>query len=185
MVAISDNGRMPSSRLEAIVHRLEVPVALLALLVIPALVIEERATSPELQRVAVAVNWLICIVFVVEFGMRWAADRTVAFPRKAWSDVLLILIAPPFAVPESFQAARTLRALRLLRLARVFGVSAIAIRLAHRHFGADAGFTTPSWSLSRRCCSAPPGSWPWRRGRILRSAVLEMRSGGRWSRLPR
>ena len=110
-------------------------MALLALLVIPALVMEDRATSPAVRQAAIAINWLVWLVFVIEFGLRWAADRTLAFPRKAWFDLLLIIISPPFTVPEVFQGARTLRVLRLLRLVRALAVAGMGLRLAHRHFG--------------------------------------------------
>jgi voltage-gated potassium channel len=121
-------------QLDRIVRRLEWPVALLALLVIPALVMEERATSPEVRQAAVIVNWVVWLVFVGEFSVRWAADRTPGFPRKAWFDLLLIVVSPPF-VPDALQGARTLRVLRLLRLVRALAVAGMGLRLAQRHFG--------------------------------------------------
>jgi voltage-gated potassium channel len=122
-------------QLDRIVRRLEWPVALLAFLVIPALVMEERGTSPEVRLAAVVINWAVWIVFVIEFALRWAADRTLAFPRKAWFDLLLIVLSPPFAVPETLQGMRTLRVLRLLRLVRALAVAGMGLRLAQRHFG--------------------------------------------------
>ena len=122
-------------QLDPIIRRLEWPVAILSLLVIPALVMEERAASPEVRQLAVAINWTVWVVFVIEFAIRWAADRTLAFPRKAWFDLLLILISPPFGVPETLQGTRSLRVLRLLRLVRALGVAGMGLRLAQRHFG--------------------------------------------------
>jgi len=110
-------------------------MALLALLVIPAVVLEERAATPELRTVANILNWVIWIAFVVEFAIRWIADRTAAFPRKAWFDALLIVLAPPFVVPNTMQGIRSLRLLRFLRLLRAFSVATMALRLAQRHFG--------------------------------------------------
>jgi hypothetical protein len=55
-------------------------MAFLALLVIPVLVMEDRATTPELRQGAVIINWVIWLAFVAEFGFRWAADRTLALP---------------------------------------------------------------------------------------------------------
>lgn len=60
-------------------------MALLALLVIPALIMEERATAPEVRQAAVIINWVVWLVFVTEFGLRWAADRTPAFPGRRGS----------------------------------------------------------------------------------------------------
>ena len=110
-------------------------MGILALLVIPVLVMEDRATTPELRQAATALNWIIWIAFVVEFAIKWAADRTLAFLRKAWFDILLIVLTPPFGVPEMMQGIRSLRVLRLLRLLRAFGVAGMGLRLVHRHFG--------------------------------------------------
>ncbi len=137
----TDNAPMCESPLQRIVRRFEWPMALLALLVIPVLVMEERATTPELRIVAVAINWSIWLAFVAEFVVKWAADRTLAFPKKAWFDLLLIVIAPPFGVPDAMQGIRSLRVLRLLRLLRAFGVAVMGFRLAQRHFRGRS-FTT-------------------------------------------
>ena len=107
----------------------------LALLVIPVLVMEDRATTPELRQGALIVNWIIWLAFVVEFAFKWAADRTLGYPRRAWFDLLLIIVTPPFGVPDAMQGIRSLRLLRLLRLLRAFGVAAMGFRLAQRHFG--------------------------------------------------
>jgi voltage-gated potassium channel len=131
----TDNAPMSETRLQRTVRRFEWPMALLALLVIPVLVMEDRATTPELREVARIVNWVIWILFVVEFGVQWAADRTAAFLRRAWFDVLLIVLTPPFGVPDAMQGIRSLRLLRVLRLLRAVGVAAMAFRLAHYHFG--------------------------------------------------
>lgn len=125
---------MPESRLQRLVRRFEWPMALLALLVIPVLVLEDRATTPALREVANAINWAIWIAFLVEFAIRWSADRTLAFPRKAWFDLMLLVVAPPFGVPDAMQGIRSLRVLRLLRLVRAVSVAVMGFRLAQRHF---------------------------------------------------
>jgi hypothetical protein len=48
----------------------------LALLVVPALILEGRTTEPEFQRIAVELNWLIWIAFCVHFLMAIAAEPT-------------------------------------------------------------------------------------------------------------
>jgi voltage-gated potassium channel len=110
-------------------------MALLAILVIPALVMERRAPTPEIRTAAVILNWIIWLAFVIEFAVRWIADGRRSFPRRAWFDVVLIAVTPPIGVPDSMQGFRTLRALRVLRLFRAFGVIAMALRLGRRHFG--------------------------------------------------
>ena len=134
----TENAPVSESRLQRLVRRFEWPMALLALLVIPVLVMEDRATTPELREVANAVNWIIWIAFVVEFAVRWSADRTLAFTRKAWFDLLLIVAAPPFGVPDAMQGILSLRLLRLLRLVKAVGVAAMGFRLAQRHLRGSA-----------------------------------------------
>ena len=107
---------MPETRMRRMVDALEWPMAILAVLVIPVLVIEEKATTPEIRQGAVIVNWVIWIAFAGEFVARWLADGTRSFPRRAWFDLLLIAITPPIGVPEAMQGIRSLRVLRLLRL---------------------------------------------------------------------
>jgi voltage-gated potassium channel len=126
---------MHVSRLHRIAKFLEWPVALLAFLVIPALVLEERAVRPSARTVGVVLNWLVWFAFCVEFAIRWAADRKLSFLKRAWFDLLLILISPPFGVPAALQGTRSLRLLRLVRLIRAFGVAGIGLRVAQRHFG--------------------------------------------------
>jgi voltage-gated potassium channel len=110
-------------------------MAALAILVIPALVLERRAPTPEIRTAALVLNWVIWLAFVIEFVVRWIADGRRSFPRRAWFDVVLIAVTPPIGVPDSMQGFRALRALRVLRLFRAFGVIAMALRLAKRHFG--------------------------------------------------
>jgi voltage-gated potassium channel len=57
------------------------------------------------------------------------------YPRRAWFDLLLIAISPPFGVPAAMQGIRSLRLLRLLRALRAFGVAAMGLKLAQRYFG--------------------------------------------------
>jgi hypothetical protein len=108
------------------IHRaFEWLMAALAILVIPALIMERRAPTPEMRTAALVLNWVIWLAFVIEFVVRWIADGRRSFPRRAWFDVFLIAVTPPIGVPDSVQGFRTLRALRVLRLFRAFGVIAM------------------------------------------------------------
>lgn len=99
---------------------------------IPALLVEERAENVVLVRAAVAVNWAIWIAFCVDFVLRWIAHPHRRFVAENWFDLMLILLTPPFLVPESLQGAR---ALRILRLVRAGAMAGIGIRSARRAFG--------------------------------------------------
>jgi voltage-gated potassium channel len=137
---VSALTRPPSSRLEEIEHLLEWPMAILALAVVPALVLEERATSSALRSTAVAVNWIVWLAFCAEFLTKAAvAPSRSTYVKRAWFDLAIIAVSPPFGVPDSLQSVRALRALRLLRLLRAVAVLAIGLKfsrraLRHRHF---------------------------------------------------
>jgi len=86
-------GRM--SRLHRFAASLEWPMALLALLVIPALIMEGRALSPAVRTTGLVLNWTIWVAFVVEFIVRWVADGKASFARRAWFDLLRGFRGPP------------------------------------------------------------------------------------------
>lgn len=87
-----------------------------------------------MRATAVALNWVIWLVFCVDFGVRWAAAGRLSYLREAWFDCVLIAISPP-VVPDFLQGARSLRALRLLRLLRLMALTGMGLKLAHRFFG--------------------------------------------------
>jgi voltage-gated potassium channel len=90
------------------------------LLVIPDLILEEQPLRASWHQVAVISDWIIWLVFLVEF----AAIMMLAKDWRSWlrsyplAPAMLIL-TPPFA-PAALQALRVFRLLRLLRVARGF-----------------------------------------------------------------
>jgi voltage-gated potassium channel len=110
-------------------------MALLAVAVVPALLVEDRAADPMLRAGATVVTWTIWLAFTAEFvvGLVRARERA-RFVRESWFDLALIVISPP-VVPQSLQGARALRALRVLRLIRATAVLSIGLREARRAFG--------------------------------------------------
>lgn len=119
-----------------LLDRLNWPLAILALLVVPALILQDRATSAALRSFCTVVNWFIWLAFAAEFCAGLAAARNrKAFVQEAWFELLLILVSPPFWVPDALQGALGLRALRVLRLVRLVrggAVAAIGLRRARR-----------------------------------------------------
>ena len=115
------------------------PLAILAVLVVPALILEDRAASPDVRALCNAVNWIIWIAFAAEFGagLAVATDRA-AFVRDSWFELVIILVSPPFFVPDVLQGIlglRALRVLRLVRLARGGAVAAIGLRRVRKVLG--------------------------------------------------
>jgi len=129
-----------ASAYERLTKRLEWPMVVLAFATVPALMLEARSSTPWLRTLASVLNWTIWTGFVGEYVGRLvlAPDRR-AFVRAAWFDLLIIVLSPPFLVPESMESLRAARVLRLLRLLRVVAVATIGFRhlrkaLAHRQF---------------------------------------------------
>ena len=118
----------------------EWPIAALALAIVPVLIIEETATDPFWLRMAAIGNWIIWLAFCVEYSTKLAlAPDRGAFARRAWFQLAVIVLAPPFLVPGWMESLRGARALRLLRFLRAAGVVTVGFRrlrsaLRHRRF---------------------------------------------------
>jgi voltage-gated potassium channel len=122
-----------SHRYTRVTKALEWPMALLALAVIPALLLDNGSATPRTHLAAVSVNWFVWVAFCGEFVVRLSvAPERRAFIRRSWFDLLIIAISPPFGVPSTFQGVRALRALRLVRLMRAFGFLSIGLKSARR-----------------------------------------------------
>jgi voltage-gated potassium channel len=108
-------------------------MAILALAVIPALILDDGAATPRTHMIASTINWIIWLAFCGEFALRLAvAPDRKAFVRRSWFDLLIIVVSPPFGVPESMQGVRAVRALRLLRLVRALAFLSIGIKTSRR-----------------------------------------------------
>jgi voltage-gated potassium channel len=130
----------PKERFERLEKATDLPLALLALLIVPALILEERATSALLRDVAHGINWIVWLAFCGEYlGKLWLSPDRRGYVRVAWFDLVIILLSPPFLVPDAMQGARAIRVLRLLRFVRAAAVAAIGLReaaqgLRHKSF---------------------------------------------------
>jgi voltage-gated potassium channel len=115
------------ARFERIEHGTDLPMAILALLIVPALILEERAQSAGVRQIALGLNWIVWLAFCGEFVGKLAfAPSRWDFVRRSWFDLLLIVLSPPFLVPTAMQGARAVRALRVLRMLRFVRAAAVA-----------------------------------------------------------
>lgn len=127
-MAIEDvlNPRAAAAR-----RRFEIPILVAAMLVVPVIFIEEQATSQAWLNSAVVVNWLIWVAFTLEYlVVVLLADRRLAYTRKAWLDVFIIVTSFPL-LPGLLASVRLLRLARLgrvLRLLRLFRLAAVVTR---------------------------------------------------------
>lgn len=109
-------------------RRLEVPVLVSGVLVVPVMVTESLAQSDGWLLAAYVVNWLIWAVFAVELFVltRLALPgRRRQWLRAAWLDVVIVIVAFP-VLPFLLNWGPLAR---LLRLARVLRVAAAAAML--------------------------------------------------------
>jgi voltage-gated potassium channel len=94
----------------------------LAVAMIPIVVVQVTATDPAVLLAAEIVNSLIWVAFVVEYlYLLRQAEHRLAFVRRRWLDLLVIVLSPPFVVPVELASTRVLRLLRLVRLIAVLG----------------------------------------------------------------
>jgi len=116
------NGRLWAREMEAsaIEARLRGLMIAATLLVIPDLIMEEQPLQGSWHRLAQYGDWLIWLVFLIEFAaiMMFAADRR-SWLRNYPLAVAMLVLTPPFA-PATIQGLRAFRLLRLLRVARGF-----------------------------------------------------------------
>lgn len=107
-------------------RRFEVPILIAALLVVPVIFIEERATSTVALDLAQWANWLIWAAFTAEFvTILLLAERKWAYTRRAWLDLLIIVVSFPL-LPELFASVRLLRLTRLTRVLRILRLARLA-----------------------------------------------------------
>jgi voltage-gated potassium channel len=122
--------------LKRLLQKLEWPLAVMALLVVPALILEDRATNATVRLLCNAINWCVWTAFAAEFVLGLStADSRRTFLRTSWFELLIILVSPPFGVPDYLQGVlglRALRLLRLLRLVRGLAVATIGLRTAKK-----------------------------------------------------
>jgi voltage-gated potassium channel len=98
--------------------RLEWPMLVAALLVVPAIAIEQSEASGALNAVAVAINWGTWLAFLAEAVLMLSVvDDGRQRIRDHPVEVAIVVVTPPF-LPASLQAARVFRLLRLLPLLR-------------------------------------------------------------------
>jgi voltage-gated potassium channel len=123
----------PDGRIE---HRAEPVMLILALLVIPAIVLEEASAS-WVRNVATALNVVIWVGFAAELAFVLSVSRhRLRTVRAHWLDVAIVIVSFPL-LGRVLQSTRALRLLRLLRFARLALFGARAHRIAREIFSPE------------------------------------------------
>jgi len=104
-------------------RRLEWPLLVAALLVIPTIAIEQSDVDQPWDTIAAVLNWGIWTAFLAEavLMLRVVPDRG-RWLRQHPLEVAIVILTPPF-LPAGMQAARAFRLLRLLRLVKLATLS--------------------------------------------------------------
>jgi voltage-gated potassium channel len=124
------------ARAERVERAFEIPMLIAAVLVIPAIVIEESTAGQSWHDVALVLNWTIWLAFLTELVVMLAVVRS----RREWLrkhplEVVIVLLTPPF-FPAALQSARILRLLRLVRLLKLAKHARHVFSLAGLRFAA-------------------------------------------------
>jgi voltage-gated potassium channel len=107
-----------NERAQAMERRLQWPMLVAALLVVPAVAIEQSEVTGALNTVAVVINWTTWLAFLTEAVLMLSVvDSRWRWLREHPLEVAIVLVTPPF-LPATLQAARAFRLLRLLPLLR-------------------------------------------------------------------
>jgi voltage-gated potassium channel len=113
-------------RFLAFEHAVEVPMLVLALLMLPLLVLPELFDlSSQVKGALILGEWFIWSAFALELGIKtYLAPQRKKYLVDHWYDV--IIVAVPFLRP-----LRIMRSMRVLRMARALRLLSFGTRLVH------------------------------------------------------
>lgn len=112
--------------------KIDAPMILLALLIIPVVVIELEivSTNEYLVSCATKIDDGIWFAFLLEYLVLISLyDDKIGYTKRSWLNLIILLLSPPLICPEGFALIRSLRSLRALRLFRALRFLRITIAL--------------------------------------------------------
>ncbi|UGV41148.1 ion transporter [Methanococcoides orientis] len=105
--------------------KLETPMIIIAIFVLPLVLIELEIvrTTPQIVLTAQLLDDAIWFIFLAEFVLLFSLhSMKVEYAKSNWFMLLLLILTPPIVVPEGFSSLRSLRSLRIFRALRSFRV---------------------------------------------------------------
>lgn len=84
-----------STRLMRLADALEWPLGFLALLIVPALVLEEKASDPHFRGAAYITKWILWLAFVAAFAIRLGSELVRPHYYLCWSSQRGLLSSLP------------------------------------------------------------------------------------------
>lgn len=115
--ALTTTHERRAARLDRVEHYTEIPLLLLALLMIPLLIAPVVLDLPaRIERILLTLDWIIWGIFAAELLVRlYLAPARLAYLVSHWFDVLIVLL-PLLRPLRVFQSARMLQLLRAGRV---------------------------------------------------------------------
>lgn len=107
---------------EKIERKIEKPMIVLALLIIPVLLVEFGfvTTNPSYISLASIIDDFIWFIFLFEYLLLVGlySDK-LTYTTRNWLNILILVVSPPLISPTFFASVRALRSLRALRFLRI------------------------------------------------------------------
>ncbi|MEO8329283.1 MAG: hypothetical protein ABI586_04685 [Candidatus Nanopelagicales bacterium] len=118
----------------ALTARLDLPVTVLGVVFLLVVVGQSIATAPNLRGALNVAAWVLWIVFVAEFALRWwlAPDR-IRFIRRYWWQAIFLLL-------PMMRFVRLIYVLRAVRVGRVLSSAVRSSRSASRVLSSRLGW---------------------------------------------
>lgn len=109
---------------------IEVPTAILALLIAPAIMLESHGQTPLIREIALGVNWFVWLAFGAGYAIKIAlAPDRLRFVASAWVDLLILVLSSPMQIPVWLEGTVFARLLAVLRFVRGATVAALGLRI--------------------------------------------------------
>jgi voltage-gated potassium channel len=123
-----------TERFQRFAKATEWPLGVLAILIVPAILLDDHTHRIRFHEIALWLNWIVWLTFCGELAVKaWLSPDRRYFFKHAWFDLVIVVLSPPFIGPEYLQglrAARLVRLVRLLRFVRALAVAGIALESA-------------------------------------------------------
>ena len=120
---------LESRRADRLLGYLGIPALIAAVLVVPAIVIDEKATSHGWRLAGEVINWATWSVFAAEVVVVLVFEHNPRqWFRHHWLEVAVGVLTPP-VLPSALQGLRALRLLRVLRLIAFARLARTTLRL--------------------------------------------------------
>jgi voltage-gated potassium channel len=122
------DARQQQARLDTFVATTEIPTAILALFIAPAIMLESHGPTPLVRSIAFGVNWFVWLTLGAAYIVKivLAPDRR-RFVLSDWVDLLMIVLSSP--IPMWLDATLFARVIDLLRFVRGAAVAALSLRI--------------------------------------------------------